>query len=992
MIAEAPGGIVNKFALVRASRPPSADALKYYFINRPPEQTQLWSDLSAAVAGNASSTQLISVADSFLSANNVGTIPNFATFTDSSDVARLIGDAIREGDLEGINSLIKGKYADLFAQGGVGPEISIHVWDHLAARLISGRNPDDANSLFTILRLLHIAQYHSATQSNADERVFWADIVIPADLKSFIDWAQKDRRKQKTEAQTAAQEAKFDALVKDVKTALLARAGRRFLAQSISANEIGTTPDPAAVVTSDGQNDVVRTPNATNDFVLHAAAIGRLGAMPDLQAFLTSLSPGGVLATASIFSLSNQLDNAALAVTSTLLSPLSTSAMIQADRALEQVAESIARGAIPQIQATAEQLCVQVAFGAGPGLSSVLQDVSHPNPIQPAGIGDLKIVKQQLQKYALGEVAHIENVLAGEARERIHTLLDRTEQQIILETEETTESEKDLQSTDRFELSQELESIRKDEKQSEAGINVTASYGAVSMSANAKTSNSQAAEQSIKVSQKNVRETISRAIERIQKKTRRQQTVVMISERTETNKHSFASGDKSIVGLYRYVDKHYWCQVLNYGSRLMIEFWVPEPAAYYQYSQQAAPREQGNMIPPEEPNITAEDITVDNYKGLSAKYHADIPEPPKAFQFRGPITLLAEDQAGGGGPDSGKFTVPDDYEAVHAYATYVFQHVRGDGAFLTFAIGSTMWDTEYWASTKFFYPPLRKDIRLRGWGYNTTKWMCGVSLILQRTDEALSKWQLEAYAAISTSYKLAKEDFDRRIAEAKLGQQNISIRNDIEYRSIEKGELKRAALELLTNQHFDNFSSINLVDHVPVIDNSAALKEAPIVRFFEHSFEWENIVYTFYPYFWGRKSTWPEKLAAGNSDPVFARFLGAGYSRVVVPVRRGYENHVSLYITTGILWADGDAPVIGSPQYLSIIDEIKAIDSAISDTPDQEGVAEGAPWQIKLPTNLVCIDTDDLELPSWEVRPPGNPVPYVPSTATCDGVPYNAAQ
>lgn len=396
------------------------------------------------------------------------------------------------------------------------------------------------------------------------------------------------------------------------------------------------------------------------------------------------------------------------------------------------------------------------------------------------------------------------------------------------------------------------------------------------------------------------------------------------------------------------------------------------------------------MIPPEEPTITPENITEHNYKALSAKYRADIPEPPKAYVYRGPITLLAEDQAAGS--DSGKFTIPEDYEAVRAYGTYVFQHTSGKRAFLNFAIGSSVWDSDAWQSTRYFVPPLRRDVRLRGWGFNTTKWMCGVSLILQRTEEALSKWQLEAYAAITASYRLAKEDYDRRIAESRLGQQAVSIRNDIEYRSIELAELKRAALELLTNQHFDSFGAIDLVDQVPIIDNSSALAEGPIVRFFEHSFEWENIVYTFYPYFWSRKNTWPEKMMSANADPVFARFLGAGYSRVVVPVRRGYENHVSLYITSGVLWPDGDAPLMGTPEYLSIIDEIKAGDVAISDTLNQEGVAEGSPWQIRLPTNLVCLQSDDLKLPSWEVRPPGNTIPYVPSVATCEGVPYNLAQ
>ena len=29
-----------------------------------------------------------------------------------------------------------------------------------------------------------------------------------------------------------------------------------------------------------------------------------------------------------------------------------------------------------------------------------------------------------------------------------------------------------------------------------------------------------------------------------------------------------------------------------------------------------------------------------------------------------------------------------------------------------------------------------------------------------------------------------------------------------------------------------------------------------VVAFFERAFEWENLMYTYYPYFWGRAQRW----------------------------------------------------------------------------------------------------------------------------------------
>ncbi|MBL7962355.1 MAG: hypothetical protein JNM31_00795 [Flavobacteriales bacterium] len=46
--------------------------------------------------------------------------------------------------------------------------------------------------------------------------------------------------------------------------------------------------------------------------------------------------------------------------------------------------------------------------------------------VRPLGVADLKVVRSQLLKYELGEVAHVENVLKGEVKKRTFRNLDRT--------------------------------------------------------------------------------------------------------------------------------------------------------------------------------------------------------------------------------------------------------------------------------------------------------------------------------------------------------------------------------------------------------------------------------------------------------------------------------------------------------------------------------------------------------------------------------------
>ncbi len=105
-----------------------------------------------------------------------------------------------------------------------------------------------------------------------------------------------------------------------------------------------------------------------------------------------------------------------------------------------------------------------------------------------------------------------------------------------------------------------------------------------------------------------------------------------------------------------------------------------------------------------------------------------------------------------------------------------------------------------------------------------------------------------------------------------------------------KDELKKHCITILTEQHFDLFDAIQTGSYnVPQIDLYENEAEGPYVRFFEQAFEWEQMTWVTYPYFWGRKSQWEERVAFEDVDPMFNQFLKAGYCRVVVPVRPGFE-------------------------------------------------------------------------------------------------------
>jgi hypothetical protein len=142
-------------------------------------------------------------------------------------------------------------------------------------------------------------------------------------------------------------------------------------------------------------------------------------------------------------------------------------------------------------------------------------------------------------------------------------------------------------------------------------------------------------------------------------------------------------------------------------------------------------------------------------------------------------------------------------------------------------------------------------------------------------------------------------------------------------------------------------------------------KEGSFVRFFEQAFEWDQMQFVFYPYFWARKAMWADRFSSDEHDWEFREFVRAGYARVVVPVRPGFEHAVSYYLATCRLWGgDGAPPDIHSPMYVSIVDEIRERAGA-----SKGEVPVGDPWEVRVPTSLVFVRSDS-SLPTWENTDP----------------------
>lgn len=624
---------------------------------------------------------------------------------------------------------------------------------------------------------------------------------------------------------------------------------------------------------------------------------------------------------------------------------------------------------------------------ASPGPSTA-PDVNVSGRIRPLGIGDLKVVKQTLLAYVPGEIAHIETVLKGESKSRIYRTLDRTQTTVFTSEEETREITRDTQSTDRFEVKKEAEQSLKEDMSLQAGVTATGTYGPVVVTAHGDFAYSTSSANSQKQSSNFARQVVDKAVSRVETRSKSERTVTILHEAEETNTHGVKNDEPGAVhinGIYRWVDKRYRAQVHNYGKRLMLEFVVPEPAAFQRALARASSKASVDAVAPV-PFITVAgtpisptDVTEGTYQALGSRYATAGLTPPPPENLVIGTTLEGNGIAAGASisKTSKELTPAEGYRFfANAYSVSLSVECAkyprcsilvGDDVYVVRADNGafTGVDTSIGAhgSLSSYSGPVPVGIV----GYDVTGFVVNIQGVCWRTPEKYVAWQLSTYDKIHTAYETLQAAYDQKVNQERAARESAATfngGNPVANREIEKRELHRLCLTMLTGSHFSQFHAVtNPADapaHHPEVDVLEALEEGKISQFLEQAFEWEHLTYLFYPYFYGRKSSWVDVLATSDTDPLFQQFLTAGAARVLVPVSPAYNEAVLYFLTapgTNIgskVWKGGEPPLLDDPLYVSIADELRG------QTDDLAGaVAEGDPWEFVLPTTLVWLQPDE---------------------------------
>ncbi len=618
------------------------------------------------------------------------------------------------------------------------------------------------------------------------------------------------------------------------------------------------------------------------------------------------------------------------------------------------------------------------------------------------GRSDLYVVRDEWIKYEAGEIAHIENILPHELKSRKVINLAETEQTTTQETERTTFDERDSQTSERFELRDEANSDSKLAIHIDGKVDTSGQYGPTHVDTHIGGGFDYSLEQSTRRATTQAKESVSRAVTRVEEKVRNIRTTRTLTRTTETNKHEIKNDDNTpIVGVYRWVNKVQRLQLFRYPNRFLLEFQIPEPAAWWRWfkdqgknkglsTQEPTPFTLNGQPKTEiNPQLKPEDISHDttdaagnivkgNYQTIAARYATVGLIPPPTNMIIGTVIKRDSPEDDYSDKQSFRYTVdstlacPDGFEPIDWVATVVTDQnlttSAAGGLYIVISVGSGD-NPPIKDFTEAGFSSIEKQLKGKVGNISTGKIPIAVStrhalgffvdlrITCRPLPETIMKWRISTYDLIVSDYYNIKRQHEDEIA-ARSIRDGVIISGDAPARNKEiiRDELKKLVIEMLTAEEFKGRNALNTTNPPPHVNLANAAKFSAEIQFLEQAFEWENLTYVLYPYYWASDTRWTELADITGADPDFAQFVRSGSARVVVPARPGFEEQVNLYTECGIIWGGGPVPAPGDMNYISVAEEIKAQHRA----PD-DGV-HGESWDVRLPTALVWLE-NEVKLP-----------------------------
>jgi hypothetical protein len=626
--------------------------------------------------------------------------------------------------------------------------------------------------------------------------------------------------------------------------------------------------------------------------------------------------------------------------------------------------------------------------------------------VRQPGVTDLYVVKDEWNRYEAGELSQVINVLPGETFETRLRHLQKTETAVSTSTTQTSTEEDSTEQTQSSTLAQ---SSTKDASLNvgvKGQVEASAKYGPaeIKTSLGAQLQSSQSTSDS--TASTTAYETVARALKTVS------QTVIEVqSSRTVVSDHTMDdhklqnTGTEVTVGLYRWLTEIHRVQLERYPNRYVLEFELPEPGAWLRWALENQPAPELDnpdpgafRIPGATRDLAPSDINPQGpaggngttYTQLASLWQVTGLTPPPPAKLTLGVALKGEPDSPGNNlvmVGSENATIPTGYEAISWTAEVVA--IRDDkdtkrGTYVTVSVGSMFETTApstteepVWiiseALTGFAGPVSTGTVPISIYASAVYGYTVNITIECVLMAEAYEAWQESTFDQVFGAYQaqLSAYQQERNAAKQQPGAvAGIASSPELDQARAE-AELRRLVIEQLLGSTFDGEPAIeddasSSPPEEPRVNLTESREVATTVQFFEQAFEWENLVYVLYPYYWARRTQWATNATSTSSDPDLDAFLNAGSARVVLPARPGFENLVNYYLYTGKVWGGMQPPAPNDPDYLSVAAEIQSIEQGAT-----EGTPTGSSWEISVPTTLLWAGEDPAKLPT-------NPEPKIP--------------
>lgn len=621
-------------------------------------------------------------------------------------------------------------------------------------------------------------------------------------------------------------------------------------------------------------------------------------------------------------------------------------------------------------------------------------------PGAPRTVGSAKVIHGLLMRvedrilgYEPGAIARIANVPAAATKLSETELTTRTEDVVETTTGETSTQEQSLQTDERFALQQEAEKEVSLEMSAKAAGGFSASYGPVSAEGSAEASTTFGMHSSTSSASDYAKNVVEKAVSSIVKSKQELTRHTRVVDLRDLQREGFDNtGGDSTSAIYQWVDEVHEGRLLNYGSRLMLEFLIPQPGTVLLWSMTGEASQKDLPQPPSPFDIALADIEPGGIDDLVEEYGAtDLPPAPPRYRFVSKILKVAPDLTEK--TDDRKtyvvsdesLAIPEGYEGDRFWASLTTTRPRDkalnadnrddlkDGRY-ALEVGREFYRLRGKRSELFAFGEAGGMVPLTGTvpiGITGTEDRAGTAMIVvrcRRTDALLDEWRIEVYAALQKAYQRKADEYDDKVRMARVrGGLTLAPRNPAQNRAIERDEVKRSAICLLTAQYFDAFGALRRrpPSRLPQIRFDEARTEGEYIQFFESAFEWTQVEYVLYPYFWSNPAAdWLDALNLRMDDPLFETFLRAGAARAVVPVRPGFEAAVMTYLShpeEPVLWDGREYEDIDMDDELYF-----PVWQAVMENQGQTETAPvqvGSPWRFRIPTNHQIL-SEDSALPA----------------------------